>query len=217
MNTLQVSRSVRFWFHQGNQVSTNYAWVALHGYGHSLTTFSPLLAPLVSNRQTILAPEALSRFYLKGTSGAVGATWMTSDNRELDIQDNHAYLDDITQYLKQQYRISRLVLLGFSQGCTTMLRWWMAKRPSQVASVVAWAGSFPHEYALQDWIHCAPETPLWIVAGKNDPYLQDSYIQFANSLAELRPNCRLVWFEGEHTIDPGTLSGICVEIMQQLA
>lgn len=216
MPVLQVTRSARYWLYRAHESTKAHVWIALHGYGHSLTSFTPLLTPLVEHQQTVLAPEALSRFYLKGTSGPVGATWMTSDDRELDIQDNHSYLQEIVLYLKQSCNVSKLVLFGFSQGCTTALRWWIATSPPDVSAVVAWAGNLPHEYAMEDLILHAPDTPLWLVAGRSDPYLTDAFIQNIEYLSQNRPNCFLVWFEGTHTVDAQVLSEVCAVVQKHI-
>ena len=41
---------------------------------------------------TIIAPQGLHKFYLEGTSGRVGASWMTKENREDDIKNYLVYL-----------------------------------------------------------------------------------------------------------------------------
>jgi hypothetical protein len=43
----------------------------------------------------IIAPEGLSRFYRKGFSGDVVASWMTKDDRLDDMEDYVRYLNDL--------------------------------------------------------------------------------------------------------------------------
>src|SRR5690348_9673298 len=76
-------------------------WVVLHGYGQLAATFARYFEILDDGTRLIVAPEALNRFYLTGpTSGPanerpVGATWMTREDREHEIEDYVAYLDTL--------------------------------------------------------------------------------------------------------------------------
>ena len=48
---------------------------------------------LDDGKTVVVAPEALSRFYLNGFSGRVGATWMTKEDRLSEIEDQAYYLN----------------------------------------------------------------------------------------------------------------------------
>ena len=64
----------------------------------------------------VLFPEAMNRFYLHGYKGRVGATWMTSEDRLTDIEDNISYLEELTkQTLDKHPTIEKVNVLGFSQ------------------------------------------------------------------------------------------------------
>jgi hypothetical protein len=54
---------------------------------------------LASENTLIVAPEALSRFYLNGFSGRVGATWMTKEARDTEILDYLNYLNKLLDTL----------------------------------------------------------------------------------------------------------------------
>ncbi|HBP44750.1 MAG TPA: hypothetical protein DD635_02535, partial [Flavobacteriales bacterium] len=88
--------------------------IVLHGYGQLPGFFIKRFQPIADDGWAIVAPEGLHRFYLEGTQGRVGASWMTKEARQDDILDNVHYLDSLATEL--QLNRQRPVLLGFSQG-----------------------------------------------------------------------------------------------------
>jgi hypothetical protein len=79
---------------------TREVWFVLHGYGQLASYFIQKFASLKENNIFVIAPEALSRFYVDPltstgrASDRVGASWMTKENRLTDIRN---YL--ITSYV----------------------------------------------------------------------------------------------------------------------
>ncbi|MBK9635339.1 MAG: hypothetical protein IPO64_12805 [Bacteroidetes bacterium] len=43
----------------------------------------------------VIAPEALSKGYIDGLTGRVGASWMTKEDRTNEIQDYINYLESV--------------------------------------------------------------------------------------------------------------------------
>ena len=80
------------------------------------------LKPLSQEELCIAAPEGLSRFYIRGTDGRVGASWMTRDERLSDIEDHISYLNHWWSSLGVPSD-AEIVVLGFSQGVATAARW----------------------------------------------------------------------------------------------
>ena len=60
-------------------------WYVLHGYGQLARYFIKKFTKLPAKGIHVTAPEGLHRFYLEGSSGRVGASWMTKEDRETDI------------------------------------------------------------------------------------------------------------------------------------
>ncbi len=186
-------------------------WLCAHGYGYLGVDFCAMLEPLQAPHRLIVVPEALSRYYLKGTGGKTGANWMTSDDREIDIQDIHDYLNallasDIVP------KGAKLHLFGFSQGVTTLLRWWLSHAEVKPHSVTTWAGGFPHEYAIKMIAEYKNSVPMSIVYGLQDPYLNDHYIQQAELLKSSRgENCSITTFEGKHELEAATLIALALK------
>lgn len=137
-------------------------WVALHGYGQLAGRFIRHLAPLADGTRVIVAPEALSRFYLDHPAKAgsaharVGATWMTREDREAEIADQVEYLDAVCDAVLAPLGDTPppVHVLGFSQGVATATRW-LAHARTRAAQVVLWSGRIP-----ADLFPLAAESPL---------------------------------------------------------
>jgi predicted esterase len=114
---------------------------ALHGYGQLARYFVQKLRHLPEH-VLIVAPEGMHRFYLNGHSGRVGASWMTKEAREIDIRDNLEWLNALDAQLTKQYLIRHKILLGFSQGGATAIRW-AAQNPNLFDSLLVWGSDFP--------------------------------------------------------------------------
>jgi predicted esterase len=123
--TLPVSRTARYATLGTFDASVRDCWIVCHGYGQLaagfVTEFEPLLAP----GRLIVAPEGLSRFYLEGESGAIGASWMTRESRETEIADYVGYLDAVYHQIQARTENDalRVTAMGFSQGTATICRW----------------------------------------------------------------------------------------------
>ena len=73
-------------------------WFALHGYGVLAARFLQPFQGVIPDDTCVVAPEALSRFYLElpRADGShlqrIGATWLTRESRETEIDDAHHWL-----------------------------------------------------------------------------------------------------------------------------
>ncbi|HEY0872127.1 MAG TPA: hypothetical protein VGD94_01550, partial [Vicinamibacterales bacterium] len=72
-----------------------------------------------SERWTLVSVQGLHRFY-RGRTQAVGASWMTRQDRELMIADNIAYADRVIEATVPAG--VPLVMAGFSQGVAMAFR-----------------------------------------------------------------------------------------------
>ena len=97
--------------------------ITLHGYGQLAAYFIKKFNTCPDNYD-ILAPEGPHRFYKNGYSGRVGASWMTKEAREDDIEDNLHWLNLwLSEHLRSNH-YEKIILLGFSQGGATAARWY---------------------------------------------------------------------------------------------
>ncbi len=140
---LVVQRRAR-WFERG-ALDARELWIVLHGYGQLARPFLASCAPLARPERRLVAPEALSRFYLRSGRGPIGACWMTREAREDEIADYLAYLDALCAHVLAQMPLApRLCVLGFSQGVATAWRWALAGAHAP-ARLIACGGTAPEE------------------------------------------------------------------------
>lgn len=93
---------------------TKQIWFVLHGFGMDAKNFLQSFALLFSDKVLFVAPEALNRFYIKGHSGRVGATWMTKEDRQNEIKDYINYLDSLYDYIvSTKANQVQITVLGF--------------------------------------------------------------------------------------------------------
>ena len=198
-----VTRTARY--HQQGELSasTRQLWLVCHGYGNLASYFVRHFAFLAENdpHTVVIAPEGLSRFYLQGTSGRVGASWMTSEDRLHEIDDQNRYLNDLTAWLLPQCAPDvQVSVLGFSQGTATASRW-LVQAPFRPAQLILWAGNFPEDIPHEAATRLLTGLQLHLVVGDSDGYFSDE--QVAQQEAQLRTlggQPTTTRFEGHHEL-----------------
>ncbi|QQR87293.1 MAG: phospholipase [Flavobacteriales bacterium] len=140
-------------------------WLVLHGYGQLARYFLHHFEGLEEGR-LIVAPEGLSRFYLDGSFGRVGASWMTREDRETEIADQITYLDALAARVSGKAALP-VNVLGFSQGVATACRW-AAMGRTRIQRIVVWGGSMPPELGQDPTAHPWRECRFDLVHGKAD-------------------------------------------------
>ncbi len=204
----QITKTVRIATH-GHPELARIGILALHGYGQLAPYFIRKFQQLDPNKFFVAAPEGPHRFYTAGTSGRVGASWMTKEDRLSDIADNMAYLNQVYATYFSGFAFEKLVVLGFSQGAATAARW-IEQRSQKVDAFIQWAGVFPPDLNLQ--VNSGKFNALqhFYVVGNQDPYYRDSeYLEQQKQwLNQQQLNPEFVSFHGVHTIDFNCLSDI---------
>ncbi|HEY2804962.1 MAG TPA: hypothetical protein VGI92_03800, partial [Gemmatimonadales bacterium] len=189
----------------------------LHGFGQLTAYFIRNFASLNDGSRLIVAPEALNRFYLDNTTyhgspqARVGATWMTREDRQAEIDDYVNYLDLLHHQIAAQLGGAkpRTVVLGFSQGVATACRW-LARGTSRADTLVLWAGPMPIEL---DAAASAPLRPMRIirVLGRKDQIGSPEAIRAEDArYAAMNITAELVQFDGGHEIDEAALLALRV-------
>lgn len=142
-STLLVSRTARvFTLNQAGNTPKK-AWILLHGYGQSAIHFLRKFEYLSDEETVLVAPEGLSRYYLKGFDGRVGASWMTKEARQHEIDDQLYYIDKLVQDFDLD-SVPELNILGFSQGAAVACRWFQDTRV-RIKNLVIWGAGLPIE------------------------------------------------------------------------
>lgn len=177
-------------------------WIVLHGYGQLAEYFIKNFEVLNDESRWIIAPEALSRFYLQPGGGRVGASWMTKEDRLTEIEDQLQYLDSLLAHLKKQLPDTsyKIHVLGFSQGVATAWRWLMQGK-SQVDSLTLWAGQSPREYPEQG-MKRFHKMKLFAVVGKKDQFVTKEKAEREHALLISKfTDIQVFNFEGKHEMN----------------
>ena len=102
-----VRRTARYYTIGAAVASPRALWFACHGYGQLAAYFARPFESLDDGTRVVVVPEALSRFYfgdprqrLQGVDSLVGATWMTREDREREIDDHVGYLDALYAHVR---------------------------------------------------------------------------------------------------------------------
>jgi len=214
---LPVSRTARYFTLGEPGDALRELWFACHGYGQLAGRFVRHFEPIASAERMIVAPEALSRFYVEqaGKSHAdthVGATWMTREDRLSDIEDNIEYLDALHAHVRAGLEPTPLTFtaLGFSQGVATVCRW-LERTDVRVDRAILWGGIIPADVDLAAST-ALRATRLIVVAGTADEHATPELLAAQDArLAAHGIQCERVSFNGSHRIDRATLARVAGE------
>ncbi|HEV2018370.1 MAG TPA: hypothetical protein VGQ98_08730 [Gemmatimonadaceae bacterium] len=214
---LRVPRSARYSVMGSFDASLSEVWIVCHGHGQLASRFLTRFIPIERDDRLFVAPEALSRYYLTPPQGGphapntpVGATWMTSEDREREIEDYVRYLDLLYDEIFSVVprKAVRLWVLGFSQGTATVARW-VARGKVDPDRVVLWAGLLPPEFTGNDASALARRAPLTVVLGRQDDFAKPDLVAAQQSrLKELGVPHQIIRFDGGHEIVPDTLRSL---------
>lgn len=201
---IQVTKSARY-FSSGNPAAKKML-IALHGYGQLAQFFIRKFSG-ISEDWYVVAPEGMHRFYLNGHSGRVGASWMTREAREKDIEDNLGWMERLIEHLCSKNSYEEIVLLGFSQGAATASRYFYTTGQS-IDRLIIWASVFPPDIdKVQLFDRQKTQKRNVFVLGANDAFFDEQ--QRKDALLFFRElGFETVEFEGNHDVDAKTLEDI---------
>ncbi len=193
---------------------THQVWIVLHGYGQLAQFFIKKFQSLCKQKISVIAPEALSRFYLSELTeqgrkdNKVGATWMTRENRTMDIRNYISYLDAVWEHELKSFPNIPVTLLGFSQGSATACRWAIEGK-IKFEKLILWAGIFPPDMNFKVGHDILSSKKTYLVVGKQDPYLNEERMKEFDLLAsQLDIQPEIISFDGKHEINEGILSAL---------
>ena len=184
-------------------------WFLCHGYGQLASEFLESARALESSGRVLVAPEALSRFYLEDHV-AVGASWMTREDRENEMEDYIRCLDLIHDQLFELVERSavRVVVLGFSQGAATAARWAVHGR-GDVDRLILWGAAMPPELEDETTLTTLRSLRLTLVSGSRDKIFPESaHSAHCSRLQEKGVPFTELSFEGGHRMDDATLQNL---------
>lgn len=216
-HSIVVPRTARYYTLGPTHGFPREVWFVIHGYGQLAGRFIQHFASLDDGTRLIVAPEALNRYYLDPiperrhqSAPRVGATWMTREHRDAEIEDYVAYLERVATEVRQHLAGAspRIVTLGFSQGTATLSRW-IVSSEMRADQVVLWGGSIPPEVDLAAWENALHGARITLVAGEQDEFATPAVVAAeAERLASAGVPHTLHRYPGGHAIDGAALEAL---------
>lgn len=210
---LNVTRTARYVTLGNPAGAVDEVWFVCHGYADLAPSFAQYFTVLDNGCRYVVAPEALSRFYLErpaimhGPGAKIGASWMTREDRMNEISDYVAYLDSLYKHVIQTVGggLVRVRLLGFSQGAATVCRW-IELGAVEAHHLILWGGFVPPELGLDGNTRLG-KLKLSIVAGDADAMAdKERMAQEEARLESSGLDYQIIRFEGGHHLDKKVLS-----------
>jgi predicted esterase len=207
----KVSRTARYYTLGTFDEHTRSLWFVLHGYGQLAQFFIRKFVEIQDQNTFVVAPEAISRFYLNETYSRVGASWMTKDLRQSEIEEYVEYLNQLYDTLCAGKDLSgvQINILGFSQGCATACRW-LDAGPVTCDRLLLWAGFFNNGIREVIDPQKLKNTQTYYIYGDQDEFLvayPEVATQFKKTMME-EVNPEIITFQGGHFIHEPTLAQI---------
>jgi predicted esterase len=196
---ITVTKTARYYSRGALNGNTERIWIVVHGYLQRAEDFIKMFDFLDDGKTYIVAPEALNRGYLKGGYDKTGATWMTKDDRENEIKDYVAYLNQLFQKVEAEKPDQTTIsVLGFSQGATTVSRW-LNNNMLDVEELVLYAGELGAEMlAKPQDIKFSAKTKTFVY-GTTDQYITAEKVDAVSALFTTT-GFAIRKFEGGHEI-----------------
>lgn len=203
---LRLSKTFRYEISESERRHDTVLYV-LHGYGQMPQYFIRKFSFLFDD-YLVVAPEGMHRFYLEGSSGRVGASWMTKEAREDDISDTVDWLNALDDRISRKYQPKRKIVLGFSQGGAAAARW-QHNETTQFDAAILWASVFPPD--LDPNKEISNRAQRYFAIGENDQFYngaaQNDIIAFYEE-----KGFNIQTFKGTHDIDKDALLSILEKI-----
>ena len=87
-NYLDVTKRAKYYQIGEANSSIKKVWMVFHGYAMLSEFFIKKFEVLNDGETLVIAPEALNRFYITENFSRVGASWMTKEDREDNVNVN---------------------------------------------------------------------------------------------------------------------------------
>ncbi|MBM1107426.1 esterase [Aurantibacter crassamenti] len=180
---------------------TKNVWIVFHGIGYLSRYFINFFDTLSADENYIIAPQAPSKYYLKNQYKHVGASWLTKEKTELEIENVLNSIDSVCE--KEGIPNSlNLIVFGFSQGVSIAARW-VAKRKIKCSQLVFYAGGLPNELKPTDFNFLQENnTEVKVIIGDKDEYLTADRMLTENKRIDIlfKGKAQTIKFEGGHEV-----------------
>ncbi|MCP9199841.1 esterase [Gramella sp. GC03-9] len=182
------------------RTATKNVWLAFHGIGYLSRYFLKYFKHLDPEENYIIAPQAQSKYYLNGEYRHVGASWLTRENLEEEIENMLSYLDAVYE-AENLAEAENLYIFGYSQGVSVATRF-VARRKINCSKLILHSGKVPQELKTEDFEHLS-DTEIKFIFGTQDEYLNPEILKTEEKrLHELFPkNLEIISFDGGHEVN----------------
>ena len=203
-----IPKTARYFILNEPTEQIEQVWFVCHGYAQLANYFINNFDGLDKNKHLIIAPEGLHRFYWKGFSDRVVASWMTKEDRENDILDyvnylNAVYVEVLSSLINKNVKIN---VLGFSQGTATVCRW-LANEKVKADSLILWAGAYPADMNFEKNKGIFNQLKTYVVVGDTDEFInEEEVLKHSDLLNKFEIPFELVRFKGKHEINKEVLA-----------
>ena len=175
--------------------------IAFHGYGQLAKYFIRKFDFLDESKYYVITPQGLSKFYLNNHT-RVGASWMTKENRLLDLKNQLHYVQTVFEAETKTINWTkvRLVVFGFSQGVATASRW-LTTHKIPFDMFIAYAGQIGYELTESDFNFIKSESKVICLLGDDDQFYNGEHVaKFETGFKAVFPNGKFEMFEGKHEV-----------------
>ncbi len=207
---LTVPCTARFFTLGHPSASVKQVWFLCHGYGQLAATLLEEFRVLDNGDRYLVAPEGLSRYYTNHRAKAVGASWMTREDRLSEIADYVRYLDHLYEHVFATVRRSDVgvYVLGFSQGAATAARW-ISLGQAVADRLILWGELLPPDLDLEAAWGKLEDARLTFVVGSQDRYLDpDGLLTMEERLFDHEIPYETIAYDGGHWIDRDILNSL---------
>lgn len=207
---IKVEKTARYFLNEPKSEKIKSFWMVIHGYAQLASDFINEFDFLDDDNTLIVAPEGLSKFYSRNR---IGASWMTKEDRSIEINDYIDYLEKVTEEIKIKFDISasRNYLLGFSQGVHTAARFFI-KSKTGFDHLILCSSDFPADINFDLLNTKLKSAAMHFLCGMNDRIINPQ--RFSESTELLKKNnveFNEVKFAGDHEIDSVSINKILLK------
>lgn len=183
---------------------TKNVWLALHGMGYLSKYFIKYFKDLDPLENYIIAPQAHSKYYQDKKYKYIGASWLTKEQRDLELENVYRYLDQVWLDQSNLWKDQdvTIICLGYSQGVSILTRW-IANRKINCNHIILHSGAIPEGFNATSFNHLLNTTKIHYHYGNNDEFItperileqkEKAYSLFSNKLS-------ISVFDGKHEVD----------------
>jgi predicted esterase len=199
---IKVEKTAHYYTHGQISPKVKYFWIAAHGYGQLANNLMRKFEHL-DEEHFVVAPEGLSHFYWEFKKAAVGASWLTKHHRLDEIADFSRYLWTIYNHFMSQLPDNvQVMIFGFSQGGTTIVRWLLNDYPKmpRFDHLILWGGVLPNELDYAQYPDFNKQS-VYFVCGDKDEFIDTEKLKAHQQFATERGILlKPVHFEGRHEV-----------------